>query len=124
MKRIGTKERSFLIVGIAFILIALVLGGLDVYHSTHFEKVEAQLFVVHNQSSGKRAHVHYEYKGVKYEDKALSSYNAFTMKNGKAYTVLIDPKKPDVPHTTSFALDIMFLVIGVVCVLSWIKERK
>ena len=124
MKRIGTKKRNFLIVGIALILIALGLGALDLYHVTQYEKVEAQLVVVRKNSSGKKAHVSYEYQGVKYEDKALSSYNAFTMKNGKTYTVLIDPKNPDTPHATSFTLEILFFAFGVISVLAWMKEKK
>lgn len=124
MIRIGTKKRSFLIVGIALIVIAIGLGALDLYHLTQFEKVESQLIVVHTKSSGKKAHVSYEYQGVRYEDKALSSYNAFTMKNGETYTVLIDPKNPDTPHATSFTLEILFFVFGVIAILAWVKEKK
>ncbi|MCR4598420.1 MAG: hypothetical protein K5678_05240 [Acetatifactor sp.] len=123
-KNIG-KEKVLLIVGILLVLAALGIAGLDIYHVTQLEHVESTLKVIRKSSnSGKHAYVTYDYQGTTYYDKVLSSYNAFTMKNGKSYTVLIDASKPDQPHTTSFVLDIMMLAFGVICVAVGVKRDQ
>ena len=123
-KNIG-KEKLFLIIGIILVLVALGIAGLDIYHVTQLEHVESTLKVIRKSSnSGKHAYVTYDYQGTTYYDKVLSSYNAFTMKNGKSYTVLIDASKPDQPYTTSFALDVMMLAFGVICVAVGVKRDQ
>lgn len=117
------EKKIILITGILFVLIALGLGGLDVYRLTHFDRVESMLTIKQRYKAGKKAHVTYEYQGEYYEDKILSSYNAFTMKNGKNYTVLIDPAMPDNPYATSFALEVMFLILGIILIIA-VKRQK
>lgn len=116
--------KLFLGIGILLLVIGIGLGAWDVYCLTQFERVESQLIVRRSSRKGKKAHVSYEYQGQKYENKVLSSYNAFTMKSGKAYTVLIDPEHPDRPHATTFALDTFFVIFGIITIYAEIGSRK
>ena len=119
----GTNTKGvFLIVGLLLILLSAVLFGFDIYHAVRYEHAEAALNVVHTPKKGKKAHVSYEFQGKHYEDKVLSSYNGFVMKDGQSYTILIDPEKPDEPHTTSFFLDAMFLAAGAACAAAGLKN--
>ncbi|HBZ53430.1 MAG TPA: hypothetical protein DEO82_06620 [Eubacterium sp.] len=117
------KNRTVLIVGIVLILVATVLFGFDVYKSVKLEHVESSMKVIHKPKKGKKAYVTYDYQGERYEDKVLSYYNAFVMKNGKKFTVLIDPAKPDEPKTTNYAIDVLVMFFGVVCVVATVKNN-
>lgn len=123
MNSTPNKNMIFVSVGILLLLIGLGLGGMDVYRLTNYDRVESMLTVTYRQHSGKKAHVSYEYQGTRYEDKVLSSYNAFTMKDGKAYDLLINPASPEHPQTTSFALDVLFLVMGGVAVYAGTRKE-
>lgn len=93
-------EKFFLIIGVLLVIAAIALTGYDIYKLTHYERVESKVVNVLRRSNGRHAHVTYEYDGKLYEDIALSYYDAFTMKIGKKLTVLINPAKPEKPHTT------------------------
>lgn len=118
----SNKKRVFLFIGIILVLISMILFGKDIYHVIHFDHIESTLKVTHKPQKGYKAYASYEYQGKQYEDKVLSSYNGFVMKNGKSYTILIDPEKPDQPQTTSFSLDTLFLISGVACVIAGLKD--
>lgn len=100
----------FVRVGILFAVIGLILIGLSVFYMVSYDKVEGSLYV----SSNKRKHadITYEYDGKWYEDIGLSSYN-FRMRNGKEYTVYINPDKPESPKCTNFSMGILCLLMGV-----------
>ena len=99
----------FFRVGILFAVIGLVFIGLSVFYMISYDKVEGSLYV----SSNKRKHadITYEYDGKLYENIGLSSYN-FRMRNGKVYTVYINPDKPEIPKCTNFAMGTLCLMMG------------
>ena len=117
------KNKVIIAVGVLLFVFAIILGALDLYRMTSYEHVDSMLRISYRKGAGKKAHVSYEYQGVKYEDKVLSAYNAFTMKDGKSYTVLIDPDVPENPYTTSFALDLMILAGGVASIYAGRKKE-
>ncbi len=119
----SNKKSVFSIIGIILVLLALVLIGKDAYHVINYEHVESTLKVVRKPQRGYKAYASYEYKGKKYEDIVLSSYNGVIMKDGKSFTLLIDPANPDQPQTTSFFLDALFMISGVACVIVGKKKR-
>lgn len=116
------KGRWLMIVGCLMMLGAFLFSGLDIYRLFTFEKVDAAV-EVYRSPKGKKARVTYEYGGEIYEDYVLSSYNAFTMKNGKKMTVLIDPAKPENPHVTNFAMETLFLLGGVLILYGELKQK-
>ena len=116
------KKKGFMLIGCLLILGSLALCGLDVYRLINFEKVNATV-EVYRRTKGKKARVTYEYGGEIFENKVLASYNGFVMKNGKKLTVMIDPAKPDDPHTTSFALETMCLLCGVAILIGEKKTK-
>ena len=118
------SKRVILIIGIILVLIAAVLVGKDIYHVIHFDHVESTLKVTRKPKRGYKAYASYEYQGRQYEDKVLSSYNGVVMKDGKSFTILIDPENPDQPQTTSFFLDALFMLSGVACVIVGLKKES
>ena len=118
------KKRAFLIIGIILVLISMILFGKDVYHVINFDHIESTLKVTRKPKRGYKAYASYEYKGKQYEDEVLSSYNGIVMKDGKSFTILIDPEKPDQPQTTSFFLDTLFMISGVACVIVGLKKNQ
>ncbi|MCR5148002.1 MAG: DUF3592 domain-containing protein [Eubacterium sp.] len=116
------KNKIFLIVGIVMMLLAAVWSAKDIYYVINFERVESTVKVVHKPKKGKHAYVTYEYQGERYEDKVLSYYNAFTMKNGKELEVLINPEKPDQPYITTFFWDAVIMFFGITCVILGLKK--
>lgn len=109
---IGNNKLIFVIAGLVFFLIGCAFGIKDINTKTKYEKVESVLTIYYARDNDKKAKVSYEYNGKQYTDKVLSSFNAFTMKDGKKYTIYINPENPEKPHTTSFALDIIFAGMG------------
>ncbi len=105
------------------VIAAIALTGYDIYKLTHYERVESKVVNVLRRSNGRHAHVTYEYDGKLYEDIALSYYDAFTMKTGKKLTVLINPAKPEKPHTTMFFMDVLLLLMGYLCILAGSKKQ-
>lgn len=118
----GMKKNVFLIAGIVFVLFGLFLTGLSAYDLSTKEKVTAKVSVKHGHKNSRYAAVSYDYNGVAYTDKGLSSFNAFTMKDGKDMTILIDPEKPDEPTTTNWGLGVVFVLFGGVAV--WVGVKK
>ena len=119
-------NRIFIVVGIILVALALVSSGRSVYRMITCDRVEAELRVVEHNGAERswHAHVNYEYDGKKYTDIALTSFNAFTMKNGKKYRILIDPAHPDRPMTTSFGMDGILLLFGAVFFYAGYRGRK
>lgn len=100
---------------LVFMLIGFIIIGVSIHHMVAFDKVETQLVVRTNwdgEGNNRKAYVTYEYDGVIYKDVALGSFNAFTMKDGKGYTVYINPEEPEWPKTTNYTLGILFVVMG------------
>ena len=100
---------------LAFVLIGIIIIGVSIHHMVFYDKVETQLEVRtywDGEDDCRDACVTYEYNGRVYEDVALGSFNAFTMKDGESYTVYINPEKPERPATTNYALGILFVVMG------------
>ena len=118
------KNRILLIIGILFLLTSIAFFCKDIYMVTQFEYVESTMTVIHKPKKGYHAYVSYEYHGAQYEDKALSYYNGFVMKNGKKYTILINPAKPETPYTTAFSFDILFLITGILCLYGSLKKES
>lgn len=117
-------DKFFLIIGVLLIIAAIALTGYDIYKLTHYERVESKVVNVLRRSNGRHAHVTYEYDGKLYEDIALSYYDAFTMKTGKKHTVLINPAKPEKPHTTMFFMDVLLFLMGYLCMLPGLKKNN
>lgn len=109
------QERIFSWVGVICILIGLFLIGLSFFYIATYDKVDG---IIDVRKSGPNNRIHaritYEYNDVLYEDIGLSSYNAFTMKDGKKCSVYINPEKPDWPKTTNFVFGIIILLFGIV----------
>ena len=116
------KGNIFLITGVILLLVSVALLGKDIYYLTHFEHVETTLNVIHYPDRGYKAYASYEYQGQRYEEKALSFYNAFVMKDDKTFTVLIDPAKPDSPKSTTFSIDACLMFFGIISVLVGLKR--
>lgn len=118
------KKHVFLIAGIVFVLFGLFLAGMSAYDYSTKEKITATVSIKHGPRNNRYAAVSYEYNGVSYTDKGLSSFNAFTMKDGKDMTVLINPLQPDQPTTTNWGLGICFMAFGGLAVWVGIKKAQ
>ncbi|MBQ8825724.1 MAG: hypothetical protein IJ007_01375 [Oscillospiraceae bacterium] len=106
------EKKIFKWTGVMFTLIGIVLIALSIFYIAAYDKVEGELYVT-KKKSGKKAYITYEYDSITYEDKALSSYNAFTMKNGKTCTVYISSDSPDEPKATNFGLGVFTVLSGI-----------
>ncbi len=111
------QEKIFMGAGIVVVLIGLVLVGLSIFYMVTYDKAEGVLDVRKiGRNNRTQAYVTYEYKDVIYEDVGLSSYNAFTMKDGKNCTIYIHPEKPEWPKVTSYGFGIFLVLFGVATV--------
>ncbi len=111
------QDKIFIGTGIIFSLIGLVLIGFSIFYMTTYDKTEGVLDVRKTGRNNRtQAYVTYEYKDVLYEDVGLSSYNSFTMKDGKNCTIYINPEKPEWPKVTNFGLGIILALFGVATV--------
>lgn len=106
------KNRAFKAVGVFFTLVGIIFIILSIFYVAAYDKVEGEINVT-KRNGGKRASITYEYDGITYEDKVLSSYNAFTMKTGKMCTVYVSPDKPDKPKVTNFGIGIITALLGI-----------
>lgn len=108
------SSRAFIWGGILFVVVGLVLIGFSVFYITTYDRVEGIIDVqkrgAHNR---KVAYITYEYEDEHYEDIGLSSFNAFTMKDGKECVVYINSEKPDEPKTTYFGISIFTILMGI-----------
>lgn len=111
------KKSAFWWVGILLLCVGIWLIGLNVFYLVAYDKVEGELYITkkgyHNEI---HVYVTYEYDGKLYEDRGLSSRNLFTMKDGKKYTVYINPDKPEWPKCVDFTFGILSIVFGIVCI--------
>ena len=122
-----SKGKFFIFIGCILLLVALIFGGLDIYYAKTYDKTEAEISIVtytRKGKTGKRAHVSYEYDGELYEDIALSSYNGFTMKDGKKITVYINPDKPEWPKTTDLTMIVVLIIFGGLCIAGGLKSDQ
>lgn len=109
------KKSAFWWVGVLFICVGIFLIGLSVFYLTTYDKVEGELYITKKgRNNNIRVYVTYEYDGKLYEDIGLSSRNLFTMKDGKKYTVYINPKKPEWPKCVDFTFGILPIVFGII----------
>ncbi len=122
-KAIGRKK-LFIAVGTFFVVIALAILGLDVYRMASFDHVSSKLTLTRGPHNRKQARVNYEYDDQLYMNIKLSGYNAITMKDGKEFTVLINPKNPGRPYTTSFIIEGLVLACGVLVIVAGIKGEE
>lgn len=122
MSNKGKKDSSkaFIWIGALFVVVGLVLIGFSIFYIAKYDKVEG---IIDVQKRGVRnrkvAHITYEYNDELYEDIGLSSFNAFTMKDGKECTVYISPKKPDDPKSTNFVISIISILIGLLSIKAY-----
>ena len=123
-KKMGLK------VGIIMLLISLLFMVIDIYQIINLDRVEATLTVT-RKYKGYVAYATYEYLGVRYEEKCIKSCggifttcNTFVMKDGKSFTVLIDPAKPDIPQATNFGMEIFVITLGIAFVIGFVKENQ
>lgn len=108
------EDKIFTRAGILFLLVGLVLIGFSIFYMAAYDKVEGELYVCKTGRNNRwQAYVTYEYKDVFYEDIGLSSYNGFTMKNGKNCTIYINPEKPEWPKVTNFATGTLSALLGI-----------
>lgn len=109
------KKSAFWWAGIILLCVGIWLIGLNVFYLVTYDKIEGELYITkkgyHNET---RVYVTYEYDGKLYEDIGLSSRNLFTMKDGKKYTVYINPDKPEWPKCVDFTFGILPIVFGIV----------
>lgn len=111
------KKSAFWWAGIIFICVGVWLIGLSVFYLATYDKVEGKLNIIKKGRNNNRCvYVTYEYDGKLYEDRGLSSRNLFTMKDGKKYTVYINPDKPEWPKCVDFTFGILSIVFGIVCI--------
>lgn len=110
----NNQDKIFTSAAIFFAAVGLFLIGLSIFYIVSYDKVEGEINIVrYGTNNGKHAHITYEYEGELYEDKGLSSYNGFTMKDGETYTVYVNPDKPESPKVTSFTMGILSLGLGI-----------
>lgn len=108
------QDKIFMGAGIVVVLIGLVLVGFSIFYMATYDKVEGVLDVRKmGRNNRTEAYVTYEYKDVLYEDVGLSSYNAFTMKDGKNCTIYINPEKPEWPKVTNYGFGIILVLFGI-----------
>ena len=99
------KKSAFWWTGVGFLCLGVILIGLSVFYLTVCDKVEGMLYITKKGPNNRtQVYVTYEYDGKLYEDIGLSSRNLFTMKDGKKYSVYINPKKPEYPKCKINAL--------------------
>ncbi|MBQ9983005.1 MAG: hypothetical protein IJP29_00285 [Lachnospiraceae bacterium] len=111
------QDKIFIGAGIIVVLIGLVLVGLSIFNMATYDKAEGVLDVRKTGRNNRtKAYVTYEYKDVLYEDVGLSSYNAFTMKDGKNCTIYINPEKPEWPKVTNYGFGIFLVLFGIATV--------
>lgn len=107
-------DKIFTGAGIIVMLIGLILVGFSIFYMATYDKVEGVLDVRKiGRNNRTQAYVTYEYKDVLYEDVGLSSYNAFTMKDGKSCTIYINPEKSEWPKVTNYGFGIILVLFGV-----------
>lgn len=108
------KKGAFWWGGILLICVGILLIGLSVFYLTTYDKVEGELYITKKgRNNNIRVYVSYEYDGKLYEDIGLSSRNLFTMKDGKEYTVYINPDKPERPKCVDFTFGILPIIFGI-----------
>ena len=108
------QDKIFMGAGIVVVLIGLLLIGFSIFYMATYDKVEGVLDVRKmGRNNRTEAYVTYEYEDVLYEDVGLSSYNAFTMKDGKNCTIYINPEKPEWPKVTNYGFSIILVLFGV-----------
>lgn len=108
------QDKIFIRAGIVVVLIGLILIGFSIFYMVAYDKAEGVLDVRKmGRNNRTQVYVTYEYKDVLYEDVGLSSYNAFTMKDGKNCTIYINPEKPEWPKVTSYGFGIFLVLFGV-----------
>lgn len=120
----GDNKLIAIIICSMFIIVGGLLLFKDIHASRNYVKTESVITLYRTVKNEKKAKVTYEYDGKKYEDKTIDSYNGFTMKDGKNYTVYINPEKPDQPVTVSYALDVVFVGMGVFAMVVAIKGKN
>ncbi|MBR6274063.1 MAG: hypothetical protein IKR27_03525 [Lachnospiraceae bacterium] len=107
-----SKKKIFIAAGAFFVLVALILLTIDLYRVIRYDHVDATVSIVRNSGNSKQAMVTYSHGDFLYLDVKLSGYNAITMRDGKSMKVLINPKKPDKPYTTSFIIEGLAFACG------------
>ncbi|MBE5932884.1 MAG: hypothetical protein E7263_05615 [Lachnospiraceae bacterium] len=108
------KKSAFWWGGIFLLGVGIWLIGLSVFYLVAYDKVEGELYITKKGYDNEiHVYVTYEYDGKLYEDIGLSSRNLFTMKDGKKYTVYINPDKPEWPKCVDFTFGILSIVFGI-----------
>ena len=119
-----SKKKIFIAAGAFFVLVALVLFTIDMYRIIRYDHVEGMVTIVKGSGNSKQAMITYSHGDFLYLDVKLSGYNAFTMRDGKNMKVLINPKKPDKPYTTSFIIEGLTFACGFFGIFIGIKTGE
>nr|MBQ8253712.1 hypothetical protein [Lachnospiraceae bacterium] len=118
------SSKAFIWGGMLFVVVGLLLIGFSVFYITTYDRVDG---VVDVRKTGGRnrkvAYVTYEYNGELYEDKGLSYFNAFTMKDGKECAVYIKAEESEEPKTTYFAISILSILMGILLIKAYYMQK-
>ncbi len=108
--------KIFLTVGLFFKLAGVIMGVVDIWRVINYDRVDATLYKVYldngNENQRRAIIAGYEYGGEEYGGIVLGGGGPLMMKDGKAYTVLIDPDDPEEVFYPSYLLEIISIGCG------------
>ena len=108
--------KIFLAVGLFFMLAGVIMGVVDIWRVINYDRVDATLYKVYldngNENQRRAIIAGYEYDGEEYGGIILSGGGPLMMKDGKSYTVLIDPDDPEEVFYPSYLLEIISIGCG------------
>ena len=108
--------KIFLAVGLFFMLAGVIMGVVDIWRVINYDRLDATLYKVYldngNENQRRAIIAGYEYDGEEYGGIVLGGGGPLIMKDGKAYTVLIDPDNPEEVFYPSYLLEIISIGCG------------
>ena len=108
--------KIFLAVGLFFMLAGVIMGVVDIWRVINYDRVDATLYKVYldngNENQRRAIIAGYEYDGEESGGSVLGGGGPLMMKDGKSYTVLIDPDKPEEVFYPSYLLEIISIGCG------------
>ena len=117
--------KIFAAVGAFFVIAGLIMGIGDIWRVINYDRVDATLYKVYldngNENQRRAIIAGYEYDGEEYGGIVLGGSGPLFMKDGKAYTVLIDPDNPEEVFYPSYLLEIICISFGGYAVYPWIR---
>ncbi len=108
--------KIFVAVGLFFMLAGVIMGVVDIWRVINYDRVDAILYNFYldngNEDPRKAVIAEYEYAGEEYGGIVLGGGGPLMLKDGKSYTVLIDPDKPEEVFYPSYLLEIISIGCG------------